>query len=58
MKSLLAITMLIGASSFTTAYAEWEILDAGTAVSPEAAASASATAIATESALKYVPVPM
>jgi len=33
MKTLLAITMLIGASSFTTAYAEWEILDPGTAVS-------------------------
>jgi len=43
MKTVLAITMMLGAASFTTAYAEWEILEPGTAVSVEAKATGTAT---------------
>jgi len=32
MKMLLAIALLFGFASFTSAHAEWEILDSGTAV--------------------------
>jgi uncharacterized transporter YbjL len=32
MKMLLAIALLFGFASFTSAHAEWEILDAGSAV--------------------------
>jgi hypothetical protein len=32
MKMLLAAALLIGLAAFTTAHAEWEILDSGTAV--------------------------
>ena len=46
MKTLLAITMLIGAASFTTAHAEWEILEAGSAVSATSnATNASSTTV-------------
>ena len=42
MKALLATALLLGLSPFTPAHAEWEILDPGTAVLPNYAASASA----------------
>ncbi|HUC68941.1 MAG TPA: hypothetical protein VMA53_26225 [Stellaceae bacterium] len=32
MKMLLAATLLVGFASFTSAHAEWEILDSGSAV--------------------------
>jgi len=43
MKIVLAITMLIGAGSFTAAHAEWEILEPGSAVSATPTATSSTT---------------
>jgi hypothetical protein len=49
MKMLLATALLISFSAFTAAHAEWEILDAGTAVYAGATTTAS-TAVAQSTA--------
>jgi hypothetical protein len=50
MKILLAIALLFGFASFTTAHAEWEILDTGSAVYAGASIHAPATNTATSTA--------
>jgi hypothetical protein len=50
MKMLLAIALLLGFASFTTAHAEWEILDTGSAVYAGASTTAPATDTATSTA--------
>jgi hypothetical protein len=55
MKTLLAITLLFGFASFTSAHAEWEILDPGSAVYAGSTTNApviTATPSATEEAAK------
>jgi hypothetical protein len=54
MKLLLAITMLIGAASLTAARAEWEILDAGTAVNATPAAPSTSSTTVDRSELAEV----
>jgi hypothetical protein len=48
-KVILATALLLGFSSFT-AHAEWEILDAGTAVATDARAPAPTVTVATDPA--------
>jgi len=52
MKMLLAATMLLGFASFSSAHAEWEILDAGSAVSAITKATQSASGTTTNVATK------
>jgi hypothetical protein len=52
MKFLLAIALLFGFASFTSAHAEWEILDTGSAVY-----AGSTTTPATETAKSSAPAP-
>jgi hypothetical protein len=52
MKMLLAIALLFGFASFTSAHAEWEILDTGSAVY-----AGSTTTPATETAKSSAPAP-
>jgi hypothetical protein len=47
MKMLLATALLVGFSAFTAAHAEWEILDAGTAVYAGAKVTSTAAAQST-----------
>jgi hypothetical protein len=53
MKMLLATALLISFSAFTAAHAEWEILDAGTAV--YAGAQVTSTAVAQSTAPSSTP---
>jgi hypothetical protein len=52
MKMLLAVALLFGFASFTSAHAEWEILDTGSAVYAGAT-----TAPTTETAKSSAPAP-